>query len=113
MSTEEDVLQRMSELLLSKAVMLQYHCGGCKSPLFEKDGRVICPKCGPIPVKRDDQGGEESEASPPPRTTLGGSTVQILEKKKVQLLAMLEAETDPKKITDLLEAIGKLESMLG
>jgi UPF0148 protein len=109
MPANEDILKEMTELLLSKATMLQYHCGDCKSPLFEKDGRVICPKCGPVRVMEE----EEKKERPPGPSATGDSTVAILEKKRTQLLADLEAERDPKKITALLEAIDKLNSMLG
>ncbi|MDI6655226.1 MAG: Sjogren's syndrome/scleroderma autoantigen 1 family protein [Candidatus Hydrothermarchaeota archaeon] len=43
---KEKALRDMAELLLSKATMLQYHCDKCKSPLFEKEGKIICPTCG-------------------------------------------------------------------
>jgi|GEM_PF-3449452 len=43
---KEKALRDMAELLLSKSTMLQYHCDKCKSPLFEKEGKIICPTCG-------------------------------------------------------------------
>lgn len=47
----EKDLKGMAELLLSKATMLRYHCNTCKSPLFEKDGKIICPTCGAMQGK--------------------------------------------------------------
>lgn len=48
---EDDKIKTMAELLLSKATMLQYHCGECGSPLFEKEGKIICPVCGELEEK--------------------------------------------------------------
>lgn len=48
---KENVLKDMVELLLSKATMLHYHCDKCKSPLFEKEDKIICPVCGIVQEK--------------------------------------------------------------
>lgn len=48
---KENALKEMVELLLSKATMLQYHCDKCKSPLFEKEGNIVCPACGIVQEK--------------------------------------------------------------
>ncbi|MBI5253350.1 MAG: hypothetical protein HY930_03005 [Euryarchaeota archaeon] len=44
-------MKEMVDLLLSKATMLQHHCDKCKSPLFEKEGKIICPACGIVQEK--------------------------------------------------------------
>ncbi len=48
MGEKEDKIKAMAELLLSKATMLQYHCGKCGSPLFQKDDKILCPACGEV-----------------------------------------------------------------
>jgi UPF0148 protein len=97
---KEKALKEMAELLLSKATMLQYHCAECKSPLFEKDGKIICPVCGEF---QKEEKAKEKEKS---------ATKKALEKKRDELLKRLEKEKDPKKIAELAEAIDKLEKML-
>ena len=74
MKDKDDKIKAMAELLLSKATMLQYHCGKCGSPLFQKEDKIICPVCGEIEMekpseeeaeeKKSDEGkkGEEAEA---------------------------------------------------
>ena len=48
----DDKIKDMAGLLLSKATMLQYHCSECGSPLFKKDKKVFCPKCGELKTKK-------------------------------------------------------------
>jgi uncharacterized Zn finger protein (UPF0148 family) len=59
----DEKIKAMAELLLSKATMLQYHCGECGSPLFEKEGKIICPVCGEQkkPVKETSEGRTRRE----------------------------------------------------
>ncbi|MHA2223870.1 MAG: Sjogren's syndrome/scleroderma autoantigen 1 family protein [Candidatus Hodarchaeales archaeon] len=43
-STSE--IKQMSSLLLSGAIMLADSCPDCKVPLFKKNEKIFCPKCG-------------------------------------------------------------------
>ncbi|NOZ77446.1 MAG: hypothetical protein GXO65_07310 [Euryarchaeota archaeon] len=108
MDSDDKHLQDMAELLLSRATMLRYHCGTCRSPLFEKEGRVICPRCGP--VKAASEEGEPGKSRK--KGAVRDATRKVLEKKRDRLLSELEAEKDPKRITELLEAIEKMDRML-
>lgn len=56
---KENALKEMVELLLSKATMLQYHCDKCKSPLFKKEGKIICPACGIVQEKETKREAEK------------------------------------------------------
>ncbi len=107
---EEKLLKQMAELLLSKATMLQYHCADCKAPLFEKNGKIFCPRCGTFQVeKREAKNQEPKEKT----QTEESPTQKVLVKKRAELLKRIEKEKNPKKISELLEALEKLERMLG
>jgi UPF0148 protein len=104
----EEALKNMTDLLLSKARMLQYHCGDCKSPLFEKGEKVICPVCGELEIEK--RGEKEKAKAKEARADT--KTTQILLKKRDELLTKIEKEKDPKKLTDLLEALEKINKSL-
>jgi len=94
----EDATEKMVELLLSRGKMLKYHCSKCKSPLFEKEGKVLCPVCDPLNFKKEgERNGEGSE---------------VLIKKREELLSKLKGASDPEEISKLAEAIKKLEELL-
>ncbi len=103
----DKVLEEMTKLLLSKATMLPYHCGDCKSPLFEKDEKTICPLCGEMKTKRE---GETEQVKASEHTT-DLKTAEVLKKKRDELLAQIEKEKDPKKLVDLLEALEKINKL--
>lgn len=65
MEKKEDKIKAMAELLLSRATMLQYHCRECGSPLFEKDGKVLCPSCGEL--KKKEEQAQVPEEKPRPK----------------------------------------------
>jgi UPF0148 protein len=98
---KEKALKEMAGLLLSRATMLQYHCAECKSPLFEREGKIICPVCGEFKYEKEK---EEKAAPPEIRNTL--------EKKRRELLKQLEKEKDPKKIAEIADALEKITKML-
>ena len=103
---KEKALENMTGLLLSKARMLQYHCANCKSPLFEKDEKIICPVCGEMEVKKEKAEKGEKEGKQTSKTS------SVLLKKRDELLAKIEHEKNPKKLTDLLEALEKINKSL-
>lgn len=105
---KDKALKNMTDLLLSKARMLQYHCGNCKSPLFEKEEKVICPVCGELRIEEKKEKGKVKTG----RTITNSKTVSILEKKRDELLAKIENEKSPKKLIDLLDALEKINKSL-
>ena len=107
MNESENSLNDMVKLLLSKATMLQYHCSKCKSPLFEKEGQVICPVCGIFnnESKKDEDKNLKVKSK--------GRGREALEKKRDELIGLLEKEADPEKIVSIAEAIRKLEDIIG
>ncbi len=117
MTTDEKKLKEMAELLLSKATMLEYHCGKCKYPLFEKGGEVLCPNCGPLGMKRADlekTSGKAAAKGAPPREKAKASPVEAaLQKKLEELLKRFEEEKDPQQIALLLDAIEKIKKAMG
>ncbi|MBU2559352.1 hypothetical protein KKA03_00480 [archaeon] len=99
---KDKALKNMTDLLLAKARMLQYHCGNCKSPLFEKEEKIICPVCGEMKVETEEVKEKASDTK----------TSKVLVKKRDELLLKIEKEKNPKKLTDLLEALEKLNKLL-
>lgn len=102
----DKALKNMTDLLLSKARMLQYHCANCKSPLFEKGEKVICPVCGELKIEREEEKVKTKEPSTDSKTT------QVLKKKRDEMLVKIEKEKNPKKLTELLEALEKINKSL-
>lgn len=105
---KDKALQDMTELLLSKAKMLSYHCNICKSPLFEKNDKIICPVCGEFKVERK-KNIEKAKASEHPTNS---KTIEILEKKRDELLIQIKDENNPEKLISLLEALEKINKLL-
>lgn len=106
---DEKMLKKMAELLLSKATMLQYHCAECKLPLFEKEGKIFCPRCGEFRAEKERAAAPPAQKIAAPKES---ATRRALAKKRAELLKRLNKEKNPKKISELLEAIEKLEKML-
>jgi uncharacterized Zn finger protein (UPF0148 family) len=61
---KDDKIKAMAELLLAKATMLQYHCGKCGSPLFQKDDKIICPVCGELEKLSKKEAEEKAKVAP-------------------------------------------------
>lgn len=102
----EKALKDMAELLLSKATMLQYHCAKCKSPLFEKEGKILCPVCGVF----EEKGKEEKKVKAGKEAR--SKTKDALKKKRDEFLKQLKEEKDPEKVVALVEAIEKINNIL-
>ncbi|MEE9594686.1 MAG: Sjogren's syndrome/scleroderma autoantigen 1 family protein [Candidatus Hydrothermarchaeales archaeon] len=100
----EKPIKEMADMLLKGARMLQYHCDKCKSPLFQKDGKVICPVCGEFK--------KPSKEKPKETPKLDDKTRTTLEKKRDDLLQRLEKEEDAKELSSILDSIAKIEKML-
>lgn len=48
----DDAIKVLSNELLKGAKMLSTHCSKCGCPLFEKDGKIYCPICEKLKIKR-------------------------------------------------------------
>ncbi len=104
----------MENLLLTKAKMLQYHCPECLSPLFEKEDKIICPKCGVLRWEgKENIKKEHSKQQRPETRTWHKKSLKVVRKKRDELLERLEQETDPDKIVTLTEAVKKMDNILG
>jgi len=102
-----DVDEEMVKLLLSGSRMLSYHCPRCALPLFKREGRVVCVRCGEVRVVESSEGGLEGSAPAASERELS-----VLRVKRDSLLKRLESEEDPKRIVSLLDAISRIDEML-
>ncbi|MEM3519636.1 MAG: Sjogren's syndrome/scleroderma autoantigen 1 family protein [Candidatus Hadarchaeales archaeon] len=94
---EEEKTKKAAELLMAGGKMLGIHCGKCMSPLFEFEGKVVCPMCS------SKKPHEENELLALEKT---------LRQKLKMLTEKLEKETDPAKTIELLSSIkGTLEAL--
>jgi len=109
---KEETIKKMAELLLARATMLAYHCPRCSAPLFEKEGKVLCPSCGEVRVVRE---GEEVEEEAAPQEKAGAEPREgdeVLLRKREELLQRLEDEKDLRVILDILEAVRRIDEIL-
>jgi len=97
---EEEQVTKIARFLLAGGKMLGIHCGKCRSPLFEREGRIVCPVCG------------ELEAEGEARARGSERVREILERKLTELAESLEVESDREKIVEILEKMkGLLEAL--
>jgi uncharacterized Zn finger protein (UPF0148 family) len=101
-----DETEEMIKLLLTKSKMLKHHCPRCSLPLFERDKKVICVRCGEVKVKTEG-GGDAKGRRPALR-----EHATVLREKRDDLLKQLKLEEDPEKIVFIVEAISKVEELL-
>jgi UPF0148 protein len=92
---EEEKLRKTAEMLLAGGKMLGVHCGKCLSPLFEFQGKVVCPVCG----------GETRPTKPEAKAPSLKKVEDVLHAKINSLAEQLAEETDHAKILELLERI--------
>ena len=97
MAENEDKIKKITEALLAGGKMLGVHCGKCKSPLFEFEGKVVCPLCGEL--EQDQQLKEKAKEDVLSRVD------RVLHSKLESLVEKLEKEEDPTKTLQLIEAI--------
>ncbi|MFQ5974734.1 MAG: Sjogren's syndrome/scleroderma autoantigen 1 family protein [Candidatus Hydrothermarchaeales archaeon] len=110
----EKLEERMVELLLSRAKMLRQHCPKCKSPLFEKGGKIICPACGVFEKGKAVSTKDKKTGKKKPKTKKKDKkSDKIIKKKRDELLKRLVKETKPDKIVNLTEAVKKMDHLLG
>jgi len=87
----EKNVAKIAEMLLAGGKMLSLHCATCQSPLFEYEGKIMCPVCG-----------EKAKAAKP-EAKPAGEVERILLGKLDQLAAELKGETDRHAVSELLE----------
>ena len=94
---EEKKIAKMTDMLLAGGKMLSVHCGICMGPLFEFEGKVVCPVCG------EKSGAAEAGVKPEaaPTSKIEG----VLRIKLNSLAEQLEKETDHTKTLELLDRI--------
>jgi uncharacterized Zn finger protein (UPF0148 family) len=91
---EEDI-PKVVEMLMAGGKMLAVHCGNCLSPLFEYQGKVVCPVCGGRTKAL------KAEARPPSLDKVR----ETLLAKINSLTEQLAKETDHAKTLELLDRI--------
>jgi len=94
---EEEQIKKITETLLAGGKMLGVHCGKCKSPLFELEGKVVCPICGEF--------GEEEKRGESKAPKDVEKLENVLYSKLNELSEQLEKEKDPSKTIELLNSI--------
>lgn len=92
---EEEKIKKTAEMLLAGGKMLSVHCGKCLSPLFEFQGKIMCPVCG----------GETKPAKPEAKVAPLKRLEEVLHEKLNALAEELAKETDHAKTLELLERI--------
>jgi len=109
MSRSREGMKEMAELLRSGAKMLSYSCPQCGSPLFQlKSGDIWCANC----QKRVVIVPEDEDESAATKEMLWNSLEQTLIDKLSSLNSSLSAETDPKRIRELVEVISVILNSL-
>ena len=91
---EEKQIQKITEMLLAGGKMLGIHCGTCKSPLFEFEGKITCPICEEL--KKEEKGEKAGSLE---------TLERVLHAKLNALTQQLEKEEDVSKTIRLLENI--------
>ena len=90
----EEKIPKITEMLLAGGKMLGVHCGACMSPLFEYQGKIVCPVCG-----SKAKPAKEAKAAPLKKVE------EVLHAKLSSLAEQLAKETDHTKTLELLNSI--------
>ena len=99
MGMKDEDIPKIAEMLLSGGRMLAVHCGTCLSPLFERNGKVVCPICGDRGTPSAKPGVKGTTMSPLAKVE------EVLQTKINSLADQLSKETDHAKTLELLERI--------
>ena len=86
----------MIEMLLARGKMLAIHCVTCQSPLFEYEGKVVCPVCS------EEAKAPEPAKKPKLEKPAVGEVEGILDAKLKELAIELRGERDRRNISELL-----------
>ena len=102
---EGEKIAKMIEMLLAGGKMLSVHCGVCMGPLFEFEGKVVCPVCSGK--------SEAAKAEVKPEAAPTSKVEEVLLLKLNSLAEQLEKETDHTKTLELLDRIKSTLEVLG
>jgi len=92
---KEENLSKITGMLLAGGKMLGIHCATCMGPLFEYQGKVVCPVCG----EKTRPEKTKSNAKPLKKVR------EALHTKLDSLSEQLAKETDQTKTQEILENI--------
>lgn len=93
---KDENIPKIAEMLLAGGKMLAVHCGTCMSPLFEYQGKVVCPVC-----REAKKQAPKVEVEKPAL----GKVEEVLLAKINSLAEQLANETDHAKTLELLDRI--------
>ncbi|HIH70149.1 Sjogren's syndrome/scleroderma autoantigen 1 family protein [Methermicoccus shengliensis] len=119
-NNKKSKLERISKMLELGGTMLAQHCERCGAPLFRYKGEVVCPVCSaednqsreqltapPAPTESRSSPAPEVTYEPPQSSMPDGSVVVAVHQKMLELSEALRAENDPRRISEILDAIKK------
>ena len=105
--------------------MLAQHCEQCGAPLFRYKGEVLCPVCSTekehsVSAKAPEPSSGQGHEPAPPAQAIQHEPIQLSEdsaaavvKQKMDaLLYSLQSENDPRKVSEILDAIKKAAEVL-
>lgn len=101
---EDEKLGKMTEMLLGGGKMLSVHCGTCKGPLFQFEGKVVCPVCG--------EKAKVAKAEVKPKVAPIERVENVLRAKLNSLAEELAKETDHAKTLELLDRVKSILEVL-
>lgn len=101
---EDEKLAKITKMLLGGGKMLSVHCGTCKGPLFQFEGKVMCPVCG--------EKAEVAKAEVKPKTAPAEKVESVLRAKLNLLAEELAKETGHEKTLELLDRIKSILEVL-
>lgn len=101
---EDAKLGKMTKMLLGGGKMLSVHCGTCKGPLFEFEGKVVCPVCG--------EKAKIAKAKVKPKAAPTEKVESVLRTKLNSLAEELAKETDHAKTLELLDRVKSILEVL-
>ncbi len=102
MSSDDEVVKRMADLIRAGASMLQEACPVCKTPLVKlRSGEIVCPKCERrVYIVKD----EVEERGLIAKLTIG-SVEETLTAKLSELNRMLRDASDVDEVYDVVRAM--------
>lgn len=113
-NNKKSKLEKISKMLELGGTMLAQHCERCGSPLFRYKGEVVCPVCSGEDTESREQSVAPSPSEPDSNHApdyapqpIDGSVVVAVHQKMLELSEALMAENDPRRISEILDAIKK------
>lgn len=101
---QDEKIARMTEMLLGGGKMLSVHCGACKGPLFQFEGKVVCPVCG--------EKAKVVKAEVKPKAAPTEKVESVLRAKLNSLAEEIAKETNHNKTIELLDRVKSILEVL-